>query len=128
MSTTFTSLTTPTGEQRELMRGIRACVTKISTLRAGRVKNAVKALEKITHRSPLLSFLCPISIIELYDRLEDRLEGVDHGRLEGLVKRGVKDIEAYWEAEDELAQAEARVEFYELQALNAQKLFVYTMM
>ncbi|KAL5408566.1 hypothetical protein PMIN03_006435 [Paraphaeosphaeria minitans] len=126
ISTTLTALVTPIGEQRELLRGIRACVTKISTLKAGRVKNAVAALEKTTHRSPLLSLLGPAGLRELVDRLEDKLEGGEEHKIETWVEKCVGDLNVYQEAEEELAEAEARIEFYELQAQNAQDLFVYT--
>ncbi|KAF2439892.1 hypothetical protein P171DRAFT_447867 [Karstenula rhodostoma CBS 690.94] len=128
MSTTLTSSITPNGEQQELLRGIWACATKISTINAGRLKHAVEALEKATHRSPLLPFLGPAGLRELVDRLEDRLQGGEQDAIEAWVRKYVGNIKAYKKAEEELEEAEARVEFYELQGKNAEELFLYTIM
>lgn len=128
MSTTLTASATPAAEQRELLHQIRACADKVSALRTDRVKKAVEALKRATHTSPLLQCLDFAGREELLDRLEDELEGDEKPEIKRWVTKCVDDIKAYEKAEERLADAEARIEFYNIQARNAQELFVYTIM
>ena len=128
MSTTFTKMITPAEEQQELLQQLRHCDAEISNIKAGRVKKAIEALKRATHHSPLLAFLDPAGREELFDRLEDELEGDEQPETKAWVRKCLKDLEAYEKVEEKLSDAEARIAFYEAQAQNAQELFIYTMM